>query len=58
MTVTALVNWRCGRDFAREMAFNPQNQNLPPLGEVRLTEMLGEQKPAKGKAKRKRSKRR
>lgn len=40
MTVTALVNWRYGRDFARELAESLQEDGSGPMGEVRLAEML------------------
>lgn len=66
MTVTALVNWRCSRDFARDMAGSFQEQGSAPLGEVRMAEMLKEEppieakkrKPAKAPGKKQRKRRR
>jgi putative membrane protein len=40
MSVTALVNWRYGRDFAGELADSLRQQGSVPLGEVRIAEML------------------
>lgn len=51
MTVTALVNWRYGRDFAGERADSPRGQGSAPLGEVRIAEMLKEEPPARVKTK-------
>jgi putative membrane protein len=46
MTVTALVNWRYGRDFAAELASSFRQQGGAPLGEVRIAKMLKEEPPA------------
>jgi putative membrane protein len=40
MTVTALVNWRYGRDFAGELADSLQQQGSTPMGEARIAEMI------------------
>jgi putative membrane protein len=66
MTVTALVNWRYGRDFAREMSGSFREHGGTPLGEVRIADMLKgdssagakEPKPGKGRGKAKRKRRR
>lgn len=44
MTVTALVNWRYGRDFAGELADSLVQHGSAPLGEVRIAEMNKQQR--------------
>jgi putative membrane protein len=39
MTVTALINWRYDRDFAKEFAASLRVSGAKPLGEVRLREI-------------------
>jgi putative membrane protein len=39
MLATALVNWRCDRDFAQEWAESFRAHRAEPLGEVRLQEL-------------------
>jgi putative membrane protein len=44
MTATALVNWRYGRDFADELTDSLAQQGSAPLGEVRIAEMIKQQR--------------
>jgi putative membrane protein len=39
ITITALVNWRCNRDFAADLAASLQASDPEPLGEVRLRQL-------------------
>lgn len=45
MTTTALVNWRYDRDFAGELADSLRQQGSVPLGEVRIAEMIKQERP-------------
>jgi putative membrane protein len=39
ITITALVNWRCNRDFAADLSASLQAADPEPLGEVRLRQL-------------------
>jgi len=45
MTLTALVNWYCDRDFAAEFIASLKSRESQPLGEVKLADMLEQRHP-------------